>query len=249
MTIEKPRDTAPLRRLWQTVFSDTDAFLDVFFRIAFSPERCLCVFDGGMPVSALYWFDVTNGTQKLAYLYGGATHPAYRRRGLYGALLREIMARLKADGYAGAVLVPSRDDLFAYYEKAGFSCFGGQDRFSCDASDTPASLRAVSPEEYARLRRGMLPRGGIVQEGAMLKVQFSYASFYAGEDFILCAAQDGTELTVYELLGNAEAAPGIVAALGATRGYFRTPGASRFAMFAPLCKDAQIPSYFGLALD
>jgi len=34
-----------LRQLWKTAFGDTDAFLDSFFRTAFSPVRCRCILE------------------------------------------------------------------------------------------------------------------------------------------------------------------------------------------------------------
>ena len=53
-----------------------------------------------------------------------------------------------------------------------------------------------------------------------------------------------------ELLGNREAAPGILKTLGCIRGKFRTPGEEMpFAMFLPLKEDAPVPSYLGHAFD
>ena len=53
-----------------------------------------------------------------------------------------------------------------------------------------------------------------------------------------------------ELLGNKEAAPGILKALGCMKGRFRTPGKDQpFAMYLPLTETAEKPAYFGLAFD
>ena len=49
--------TDSLRRLWKTVFGDSDAFLDSFFTIAYSPERCKFYQQDGEAICALYWFD------------------------------------------------------------------------------------------------------------------------------------------------------------------------------------------------
>ena len=69
-------------------------------------------------------------------------------------------------------------------------------------------------------------------------------------DFLLAAEHDGDSLTGMELLGNAAAAPGILGALGFSRGHFRTPGtALPGAMFRPLRAGADAPGYFGLIFD
>jgi hypothetical protein len=60
--------------------------------------------------------------------------------------------------------------------------------------------------------------------------------------------RDGEKLLGLELLGNTDAAPGIVAALGCKEGRFRIPGGTPFAMYRPL-SDISAPTYFGLAFD
>ena len=47
-------DYENLKALWQTAFDDTKESLDYFFKNTISPERVLAVFDGSVPVSALY---------------------------------------------------------------------------------------------------------------------------------------------------------------------------------------------------
>ena len=90
----------------------------------------------------------------------------------------------------------------------------------------------------------------MIQEGANLSYLKSYAAFYAGGDFLLAAEHDGDSLTGMELLGNTAAAPGILGALGFSRGHFRTPGtALPGAMFRPLRPGADAPGYFGLIFD
>ena len=114
----------------------------------------------------------------------------------------------------------------------------------------PAALRRIDAEEYARLRRAFLPQGGVIQEGENLTFLETHAEFYAGLDFLLSAIREGDELLGLELLGNLDAAPGILSALGISQGEFRTPGStSPFAMFLALIPGTEAPSHFGLAFD
>lgn len=232
---------ADLRRLWKEAFGDTDAFLDSFFETAYSPERCRYIVMDGCVAAALYWLDCRCDGEKLAYIYAVATAKMHRGKGLCRALMEDAHTHLKATGYAGSILVPGEKGLFAMYEKMGYAPFGGMDTLSCQAG-TPIFMQEISPAEYAALRPQYLPHRGVEQDG--MEFLASYATLYAGSDFILAA----TEETGLELLGNTAAAPGILAALGKKEGRFRIPGNTPFAMYRPLT-DFPAPGYFGIAFD
>jgi len=100
MIIDKPTPSQlpALRALWKQAFGDPDDFLDCFYRVAFSPERCRCVIKGGSLAAVLYWFDCGWEGKRLAYLYAVATDTAFRGQGL----CRELFANTpdaKSRGY------------------------------------------------------------------------------------------------------------------------------------------------------
>lgn len=246
-----PQQLPVLRNLWKEVFGDSEEFLDAFFSTAFSPLRCRCAVEQGQTVGMLYWFDLLCRGKKMAYLYAVATHPDRRGRGICRKLMADTHALLAAQGYAGAVLVPQEVPLRTMY--AGF-CYREATTLSetfCAAGDTPEPLHRIRAEEYARLRRELLPEGSAIQEGENLRFLETQAYFYSGSDFLLAAREvENDSLFGYELLGNAEAAPGILKALGCAQGTFRTPGQKLpFAMFLPLEEGAESPAYFGFAFD
>ena len=252
MRCEYPTDgqVGQLRQLWRLAFGDSEAFLDLFFGTAYAPERCRCILSDGQAAAALYWFDGGSDGQKYAYLYAIATHPGFRNRGLCRELMENTHALLAEKGYDGVLLKPDGDALRNMYAKLGYRDCGAAAEFDCAAGDKPVALRAISKTEYARLRRTFLPRGGVVQEGENLDFIEGFSRFYAGEDFLLTAAPDGEKLRGIELLGSADAAPGILVSLGYPQGRFRTPGKEiPFAMFRPLHPNAKAPEYFGLAFD
>ncbi len=230
-----------LRALWREAFADEDAFIDAFFGTAFAPDRCRCVTENGRVTAMLYWLDCKLSNKPLAYLYAIATAQEHQNQGLCRRLMDDTREHLTALGYAGAVLVPGDADLFQMYGSMGFSTCAYIREFSCKASLPPVTLRKLTPAEYARLRQEYLPQGGVLQEGENLAFLNAIHELYAGEDFLY--AENA------ELLGNADAAPGILSALGKDRGRFRTPGKDKpFAMFLPLCH-REMPKYFGLAFD
>ena len=239
-----------LRQLWKLAFGDTEAFLDGFFSTAYSPDRCRYLTVDGTVAAALYWFDCQCFDEKYAYLYAVATHPDFRGRGLCRKLMARTHKQLKEQGYAGCLLVPQEEGLRTFYGKMGYHNMGNVAEFTAVPGEKPAPLGEIVAEEYAALRRRYLPRGSVVQEGENLRFLARQARFYAGEDFLLAGNIEDGFLWAMELLGSAEAAPGILKALGCVRGRFRTPGeALPFAMFLPLQENAPAPQYFGHAFD
>lgn len=237
-----------LRTLWKEAFGDSDAFLDGFFRNAYAPERCLCMTENEEIMAVMYWFDVSFEGAPMAYIYAVATAMAHRGKGYCTALMDAVTFHLKKNGYVAALLVPGSKELAKLYEKMGYRFFGGARNFSSLPQAPAATLRRISGVEYGALRTQYLPEGGIRQEKENLSFLESYVNLYAGEDFVIAVYPEKDTAIGLELLGNCQAAPHILAALGAKQGTFRTPGKEPFAMWLPF-RDMPAPSYFGLAFD
>ncbi len=236
------------RRLWQEAFGDTDAFLDLFSSTAYAPQRSRTVTIDGDLAAALYWFDCSYDGKKIAYIYAVATARAYRGQGLCHRLMEDTHLQLKEQGYAGAILVPGSKALFELYAGMGYVTCSYMRTLCCQAQGE-VECREIGKVEYAVMRRQMLPPGGVVQAGENLDFLEKQAQFYAGPGFLLAARKEGTCLHGLELLGDVQAAPAIVAALGCESGEFRTPGSEQpFAMYYPL-RDDTAPTYFGFAFD
>lgn len=250
VTNPSPEHIPQLRSLWKTAFGDTDAFLDDFFRTAYSPDRCRCILEDGRITAALYWFHASCGSQKFAYLYAVATNPAFRGRGLCRHLMEDIRVQLAAQGFHGLILVPQKESLRQMYAKMGYENCGSVSRFTAPPEEIPMPMRRLSPEEFAAARRDLLPPGGIIQEGENLALLHTYALFYQGQDFLAAVTLDKDKLLCHELLGNPDAAYGLVSALGCREGVFCIPGDDMpFAQYLPLTADCVKPAYFGLAFD
>lgn len=238
-----------LRRLWKAAFGDTDAFLDDFYSTAYAPARCRCIQEDGQIVSVLYWFDCELDGAKFAYVYAVATDLGCRGRGLCRMLMEDTARHLKGLGYRGIVLVPQEAGLINMYASMGYTPCGSVDEFHVMAGEA-VPVRKIETEEYAVLRRKLLPAGGVIQEGENLRFLAAQAAFYAGENWLAAAAEVDGMLWCPEFLGDVSAAPGLVKALGYREGSFRMPGSGRpFAMFRPLTVDCPRPRYFGLAFD
>ena len=252
MRIEHPGEkTVPaLRMLWKTAFGDDDAFLNDFFTLAWQPDHSLCALEGEALAGMLYWLDGSCEEQKIGYIYAVATAPAFQGRGICRRLLEEAEKTLKARGYGAALLVPGSPGLRGMYEKLGWKTVTKVDAFTCRGEEQFLTLRRVEKEEYAILRRAQLPEGGVVQEGKSLDFLASQEQFFAGNGMLLAGHWDNGRLIAAEFLGDPELAPGIVWALGADSGSFRSPGGETpFAMEKRLSEKMPQIRYFGLAFD
>lgn len=244
------RDVPALRKLWQEAFGDTDAFLDKFFFTGYSPDRCRVIMRETQAVAALYWFDCQWNGKKLAYLYAVATAKAFRGQGLCRHLIEDTHKHLLAQGYAGSILVPGSDTLFAMYKKMGYRAATTLREFSQKAGESAFPVKKLSAAEYALYRKAFLPADSIVQEGPALDFLETYAAFYAGSGCLLCAIRDGQTLIVPEFLGDDTHIPGILRYLNCREGTFRAPGKEKpFTMYCSLTGDPTFPGYFGHAFD
>ena len=245
-----PKQYEQLMQLWQEAFGDTEEFVDGFFCTAFSPARCRCVTIDSKVVAALYWMDVTYEGQRFAYLYAVAVAEKHRGKGLCAALMADTHAHLTLRGYDGVLLVPQEEGLRKMYEKMGYRNCTSVDEFPAQAGDTPVTLQRIDREEYAQLRKVLLPAGSAVEEEESIAFLETMAFFYRGENLLLAAHAVNGKLWCPEFLGSRSEAPAVLAALRCTEGHFRTPGSTfPFAMFLPLETNAQVPCHLALAFD
>lgn len=251
MTIDAPRpeQTVQLRRLWQEAFHDTEAYLDSFFSLAFSPDRSRCVTEDGRVAAALYWFDCSCMGKKFAYLYAVATAKDHRGQGLCRQLMDHAHGHLRNQGYAGTILVPASEELRQMYGKMGYLPGTRISLLTCPAGERAVPLKMLTAAEYERRRLELLPPGGVAQEGPMTALLADQMGLFGGADFLLAAWVEDGVLHAEEFLGDPSVAPGIVKALGAEKGIFRLPGADEpFAMYRPLTDPCPKPGYFGISL-
>lgn len=239
-----------LVHLWKEAFGEYDGFWELFLDTGYLPDHCRCILENGQPIAGLYWFDCSCCSDKIAYIYAVVTDPDHRGRGLCRKLMADVHVHLKNQGYASAMLVPADEGLREMYRKMGYEDCTTVTELSSRAANQPAEIRVVSPDEYAVLRRKLLPEKSVIQEGMQLPFLAAQTQLFAGSDFLLAAWREEDLLHGMELLGNTAAAPGILRALGCEKGTFQIPGEDKpFAMIHQLHDQAVIPQYFGFSFD
>ena len=239
-----------LVRLWKDAFGEYDGFWELFLQTGFLADHCRCIVENGQVTAGLYWFDCSCAQDKIAYVYAVVTDPEQRGRGLCRKLMADVHTLLKTRGYASVMLMPADAGLREMYRKLGYEDCTAVGECSCTAGDPAAEVRSIGAEEYAMLRRKLLPEGSVLQEGLQLSFLAVQAQLFAGRDFLLAAWLEGETLHGMELLGDPDAAPGILRALGCKCGKFQIPnGKNPFAMLHKLTENPVIPTYFGFSFD
>ena len=250
MIIEHPtyEDIPALRALWQEAFSDSDAFLDLFFARGFALERALTVKEGDNILAALYWFYCSWDENRSAYIYAVATKKEHRGKGVCRALMDKLHKEMGAMG-SSTILVPADDGLRKFYARMGYRDFGGIEEACSYPAGAPVTVQKLSVTEYMQKRRGLLPEGGIVQEGEVLPFLESMLTFYGGENWLLAGYQDEGKWVFPEFFGDKALLPGILKTLEIPSARVCTAGVSPFAMYRPINGEEKRPAYFAFALD
>lgn len=142
-------DEAACKRLWLACFGDDEEFVDAFLIRYYDARRMLAATEKGVVRAMLHLVPFTSGMGRAVYLYGIATDPAFRGRGLASRLLREALRRCDAAGIATTLLVPASGEprLRDFYARFGFEgslpvTFAAPDGFDFGTGD-PAADRAM----------------------------------------------------------------------------------------------------------
>ncbi|NCB51999.1 MAG: GNAT family N-acetyltransferase [Clostridia bacterium] len=110
-------DEPELKRLWQTVFGDTEEFIDTFFNILYSTGAACLALSGGKVVSAGYCLTgVVAKGKKCSYIYAVATYPEFRGLGTAARIARSLAELSFADGTDVIATLPASESLTGWYE-------------------------------------------------------------------------------------------------------------------------------------
>lgn len=175
----------PLKALWQTVFGDTRAYIDLFFRHCYAPGRATVATVGGRIVSAAHVIPAGQlhvpGAAHIpcVYIYALGTLPGFRGMGLARRVVEAAAARHFSEGYGCCLVRPGEASLFSYYEALDFTpCFPIQ-AFQWQGDGTDAGngkIMSISSEEYAQLRATLLPPFAVHTTPELLAFQAALGS-------------------------------------------------------------------------
>jgi len=116
-----------VKSLWKLCFDDSEAFIELYFRLRYNNEVNLAIQSGEEVIAALqmlpYPMTFCGQTVPTSYISGACTHPDYRSKGVMRELLSQSFARMLRNGVLFSTLIPAEPWLFGYYAKAGYARF------------------------------------------------------------------------------------------------------------------------------
>ncbi len=116
-----PDETA-CKELWMTAFGDDEEFVDSFLVRHYSRRRMRSISLDGRLAAMLHLLPFETGAGRATYIYGVATDPAFRGRGLASQLLGEALREIDARGEAAFLIpTPGNGRLRDFYARFGFA--------------------------------------------------------------------------------------------------------------------------------
>lgn len=117
-----------MKKLWQQVFGDSDAYLAAFFQQQYEDRNTLVYVADNKPVAALYMIPykmrIASEVVDVVYLYALATAPSFRGQGIMSSLIERSFEIAYERGYVLSILIPAEKSLFDYYRRFGYeTCF------------------------------------------------------------------------------------------------------------------------------
>ncbi|MGN0448649.1 MAG: GNAT family N-acetyltransferase [Acutalibacteraceae bacterium] len=122
--------------LWQDVFGDERAYIELLFKKEYKGFDIFAHFESGQIVSVLYLLSAEifiDGTAyKGKYLYAAATKENFRKKGLMEKLIKDAQCFCKKENLDFISLVPANEKLYDYYGKLGFTASMYRYTLSCE---------------------------------------------------------------------------------------------------------------------
>ena len=152
MRFAVPADAPDVRGLWDIAFGEDADFNDWYFKNKFDTGNTLLSFcDGTLAAMVQMPVYEIKGIGRLTYIYGAATRPDLRGRGIMTRLIEKSFALDKQNGMAGSMLIPADKGLFAFYKRLGYSeAFFVRNSIYTAA---PAEMRRADKSDTALLNR------------------------------------------------------------------------------------------------
>ena len=101
-------------------FLDSAAGVDLFFENAMQFAEVYCAKSDEKIISALYLIGAHLNGKKAHYIFGVATLPEFRGRGIMGNLMEYALNDAKQNGDVYSLLFPANEKLYDFYAKFGY---------------------------------------------------------------------------------------------------------------------------------
>lgn len=117
----EPKHSREIRELWDIAFGEDKDFNEYFFDNIFDRKNVLLYIKDGKIAAMTQAIEYEiKGTGKFTYIYGAATHPNHRNKGIMTELLKKSFELDIKNGAVGSMLIPANKGLFDFYARLGY---------------------------------------------------------------------------------------------------------------------------------
>lgn len=162
-----------VKALWKLCFEDSEAFIEMYFRLRYNNEVNIAIESGDEVISALqmlpYPMTFCGKQIQTSYISGACTHPDYRGKGVMKELLSQALTKMLHNNVILSTLIPAEPWLFDYYAHMGYApvfCYSENDIPDQDRSSTGVSVKRLTDEQeevYQYLNQKMKERPCCIQ--------------------------------------------------------------------------------------
>ena len=203
LIIRSPLETEcpMITSLWEAVFADGPAFTVPFLETAEPARNALCAFERERLVGMLFLLpavlSLSGEAMEARYLYGAATAPDFRGRGVFRRLEQEAARAAREAGARAIGLVPAEPGLYQMYQKLGYRTRFWLSETLVPAMIAPKASIAVCREpDFLALRREMLRRRENYFDLYPALCEFRYREFVrAGGEILYIQTPEGNGYT------------------------------------------------------
>lgn len=114
-----------VKSLWRLCFNDTEAFIEMYFRLRYNKDVNIAIQSGEEVIAALqmlpYPMTFCGEQVPVSYVSGACTHPDFRSRGVMRELLSQAFATMYRNDVLFSALIPAEPWLFDYYARSGYA--------------------------------------------------------------------------------------------------------------------------------
>ncbi len=176
-------DAEAIRRLWDIAFGEDKDFNNYFFENIFDFRNTLILKENGRLLSMAQMIPcVIKGLGKATYIYGAATHPDHRKKGLMTELLKASFDIDIKNGVIASILIPAEKHLFDYYKKIGYKTAFYISRNTHKMRSADALARKASYEDIPII--SAIYSGDIERDEDYWKTQMDMIRALGGEVFL-----------------------------------------------------------------
>lgn len=195
-------ETDRLKEIWKLSFGDANDYVNWYFAHLYRKDKTVLVVDEGVIVSMLTMMPLKLALpagRKLdcVMLYAVATHPNYRKRGFANLLTSFTNRYLQKLGIALSLLVPAKEELFAFYYKQGYQdgfylreTVLAREEIAALSATGRGSIRPLAPAEYNRIRNEQLHNRVYIEYGTQEIAYQKKLSCLSGADIYAFDSQD-----------------------------------------------------------